>query len=137
MKHLMLLASLLSAPAYATNVLYSPVPDPITQAPSLMYLTNTHSRVCSGKWYRATINNSATGKQSSTQEICWGFGDVGSNGWTIWIPSTGFLQEDVTGFGPVPGAGAEWIQLLKTEQVRMSQEAQNQINAFKQAQPHP
>lgn len=138
MKILSFLLCLLAIPAYATNVLYSPVPDPITNAPSIMYLTDTHSRVCNGHWYKVDIVNSATNKSSLSVPVCWTMKlSTGNEGPSIWIPSTGLQQDNVAGFGPVPGAMDEWQKMLRVFQVQMQREVGANIEAMRHASPHP
>ena len=128
---------MLSAPAYATNVLYSPMPDPITNAPSIMYLTDTHSRMCRGDWYSVDIVNSATNKSSLTVPMCWTEDIAAGTGVSLSIPSTGSRQDNVDGFGPVPGAAAAWQNMLRIFQAKMQRDVDANINAMRNAAPHP
>lgn len=133
MNKIMLLLALISAPAFATNVMYSPVPDPVTNAPAVMYLTDQHSRACQGKWYKGHIVNTATDKDTLTVDLCWSVGSY--RGWNLWIPSTGMMQENVSGFGAVPGTRDIFDALLKNEASRMRAETESEVRAFKEAQP--
>jgi len=135
MKRFILLAAVLCAPAYATNVLYSPVSDPATHKPSIIYLTDEHSHACQGKWYAAKMVDSASNKPLPINPTCWAFND--NYGWDIWIPSVGQLQTAVGNFGAVPNAGSAWIKLIQANTARRQQEMRELTDAYQQAAPHP
>ena len=135
MKQFILLAAMLCAPAYATNVLYSPVPDPITNAPSIMYLTDTHSRGCVGTWFKADIVNSASNKSSLTVDMCWTYSL--ENGFSVWIPSTNLAYNNMEDFAIVPGAEIFYRTFVKILNSEIQKKTNAFNNALRNANPHP
>lgn len=135
MKHFIVLVLMLSAPAYATNVMYSPMSDPITNAPSILYFTDQHSPSCKGKWYVASMSDSETGKELRTNPTCWTFNT--RYGLDIWVPSAGILQRGIGRYAPVPGTHDIYSKLMQENMLRMKAEFQNELRAYQQADPQP
>ena len=76
MKYLLLLILLmLSVPAHAINIMYSPYADQDTGEPEMFYLTDQHTPSCEGAWYKAHITNSNTDKEVPINPVCWSYDD--------------------------------------------------------------
>lgn len=113
MKYLIFLSVLLcSGAANASNVLYSPVKNPISGEDDIMFLTDVHNHACQGRWFKADILNAKNGKSSLKTDICWTESITLDPQISIKTPSTGSVQENVQGFILVPGSLRAWKKLV-------------------------
>ena len=110
MRAIALALLLVSAPAWATNVFFSPFIDQSTHRRDVMYLSDVKSPDCASPARLAHVETDA-GKPVRTGPICWWFNDNG--GFDLAFASTGATQEGVGGFGIVPGSGPQYKALMQ------------------------
>lgn len=101
---------LVSAPAWATNVFFSPFIDQSSHQRDVLYLSDVKSAACAAPARLAHVETDA-GKPISTGPICWWFDDNG--GFDLQFLATGASQQGATGFGVVPGAQQAYQALMR------------------------
>lgn len=137
MKRLILLAALLSVPAYATNLMYARTIDKITKRPSIIYLTDTHSASCYDQWYVEISVDERSGDILPSYDACWAIPDK-QGMFAFKVPAIGYFgYEKSNSYFAVPGAShaADEFALIgaavRTREGPLPEETQRLPN------PHP
>lgn len=110
MRAIALALALVVAPAWATNVFFSPFIDQSTHQRDVLYLSDAKSSDCASPARLAHVETDA-GKPVATGPICWWFNENG--GFDLAFEATGASEDGVDGFGLVPGAHAQYKALMQ------------------------
>lgn len=101
---------LVSAPAWATNVFFSPFINPNDNQRDVLYLTDSTSPSCIAPFRAAHVETDG-GHDVKTGPICWWFAEGG--GFNLQFVATGASEQNASGFGVVPGADSQYKALMR------------------------